>query len=81
MDIPFFCCIFVIGKGKYNRLKKQIMKTAKIILIVLYVLSILRNINKTLNEDGDDQFFMLIYTVIEGVVYGILYAYAGIFNV
>lgn len=57
------------------------MKACKIILIILYVLSIIWNLIKTAVCDGDDQLKQFLATILDGVVYGILYAGAGIFDI
>ena len=57
------------------------MKAAKIILIVLYVLSVLWGFVKSFLKDGNDQLSEFLCTVVYAVVYGILYAVAGIFSI
>ena len=57
------------------------MKACKIILIILYVLGIIWDIIKTLLADGDEQLSQLVATIIDAVVYGILFSGAGIFDV
>jgi len=57
------------------------MKACKIILIILYVLGIIWNLVKTAALDGDDQFKQFLATILDGIVYGILYAGAGIFDI
>ena len=74
MVIPKNCCIFVIEK-------ETNMKTAKIILIVLYVISCLWNFFKVGLEDADDQFGALIGAIFDAILYGILYYKAGIFDI
>ena len=57
------------------------MKAAKIILIVLYVISCIWNFVKVGFEDGDDQLKSLIAALADAFLYGILYAKAGIFDI
>jgi hypothetical protein len=57
------------------------MKACKIILIILYVLSCIFNLVKVGMADGDEQLKVLLTAILEGVVYGILYAGAGIFSI
>ena len=57
------------------------MKAAKIILIVLYVLSVLWGFVKSFLKDGNDQLSEFLCTIVYAVVYGILYAVAGIFSI
>lgn len=56
------------------------MKACKIILIIIYILDIIWNIIKTLAADGDEQVEQLVTTILYGLIYGILYSGAGIFN-
>ena len=57
------------------------MKVCKIILIILYVISCIFNLVKVGMADGDEQLKTLLAAILEGVVYGILYAGAGIFRI
>ena len=57
------------------------MKACKIILIVLYVLSIIINFGKTAQLDGNEQLEHLLGTILDAVVYGILFKGAGIFDI
>lgn len=57
------------------------MKAAKIILIVLYVISCIWNFIKVGLEDGDDQLKSLLAAIADAFLYGILYAKAGIFDI
>ena len=57
------------------------MKTCKIILIILYVISCIVNLFKVAQAEGDEQLTRLLAAILDGVVYGILYAGAGIFNI
>lgn len=58
------------------------MKTAKIILIVLYVLDIILTcFIKTAAVDDDEKFSTFISGVISAIVYGILYSKVGIFDI
>ena len=57
------------------------MKTAKIILIVLYVISCLWNFFKVGLEDADDQLGALLGAIVDAILYGILYYKAGIFDI
>lgn len=57
------------------------MKICKIILIVIYILDIIWNIIKTLAADGDEQVEQLVITILHGLIYGILYSGAGIFDI
>lgn len=57
------------------------MKACKIILIILYVLGIIWNLIKTAALDGDDQLKQFLATILDAIVYGILYAGAGIFDI
>ena len=57
------------------------MKTCKIILIILYVIDIVWGLIKTGLADSDEQLTQLVATIINAVVYGILFSGAGIFDV
>lgn len=57
------------------------MKTCKIILIILYVIDIVWGLIKTGLADSDEQLTQLVATIIDAVVYGILFSGAGIFDV
>lgn len=57
------------------------MKTCKIILIILYVIDIVWGLIKTGLADSDEQLSQLVVTIIDAVVYGILFSGAGIFDV
>lgn len=58
------------------------MKTCKIILIVLYVLDIIwQCFIKTAAVDDDEKFSTFIGGIISAVLYGILYAKVGIFDI
>lgn len=57
------------------------MKACKIILIILYVLGIIWNLIKTAVADGDEQLTQFVATILDAIVYGILYAGAGIFDI
>ena len=56
------------------------MKTAKIILIILYVISVIWNFLKSFVADGDEQLSCFLAAFLDATVYGILYAAAGIFD-
>lgn len=56
------------------------MKTCKIILIILYVLSTIVNFIKAFTADGDEQFSGFLAALLDAIVYGVLFAGAGIFD-
>ena len=56
------------------------MKTAKIILIILYVISVLWNFLKSFAADGNEQLSDFLFALLDAIIYGILYAAAGIFD-
>lgn len=57
------------------------MKACKIILIILYILGIIWDLIKTGLAEGDEQLSQLVATIIDAVVYGILFSGAGIFDI
>lgn len=57
------------------------MKACKIILIVLYVLNIIIKFGKTAQLDGNEQLESLLGTILDAVVYGVLFKGAGIFDI
>ena len=57
------------------------MKTCKIILIILYVLSCIWNFIKAFVSDGDEQLTNFLAALLDAIVYGVLYAGAGIFDI
>ena len=57
------------------------MKACKIILVILYVLSIIIKFGKTAQLDGNEQVEHLLGVIIDAVVYGILFKGAGIFDI
>ena len=57
------------------------MKFCKIILIILYVITIVINFAKAFVLDGDEQLSQFLAALLDAIVYGILYAGAGIFNI
>lgn len=57
------------------------MKTCKIILIILYVLSCIWNFAKAFVLDGDEQLSQFLAALLDTIVYGVLYAGVGIFDI
>lgn len=56
------------------------MKTCKILLIVLYALSVIWSFVKVYASDDEEQLSNFLSALLDAVVYAVLYKGAGIFD-
>lgn len=57
------------------------MKACKIILIILYVLTCIVNFIKAFVADSDEQLSSFLGALLDTILYAVLYAGAGIFDI